>query len=242
MNNLISQIKSKHNFNKNKSDKLLQEYEKFLVIRNGKNNFKPTDNVRLIWKQHILDTKHYADYCNKKFGKILHYNPNEDEESEEENDEEKSEDESEDESDEEGSEEENENNSDIQLIIKTLTGKSIYINCGTRDTAYSLKVKIQALEGIPPDQLRLIVKKKYSDIELRDDSLETLYDILPKILCKKAELIKTKWFNNERIMSDYYYQSQCNNTREEMRDKNSLDCYNIKNDPVIYLTLRGRGC
>ena len=74
------------------------------------------------------------------------------------------------------------------------------------------------------------------------DSLETLYNILPKILHEKAELIKAKWFDNERIMSDYYRQSHCNNTREEMRDEYSLDHYNIKNDPIIHLTLRRRGC
>ena len=115
INNLISQIKSKHNFNKNKLDKLLQKYEKFLVIRNAKNNSKPSDNVRLIWKQHILDTKHYADYCNKKFGKIVHYDPNEEYESEEEEEESDEEDISDED------EEYNKNNSNIQLVIKTLT-------------------------------------------------------------------------------------------------------------------------
>jgi len=44
----------------------------------------------------------------------------------------------------------------MQIIVKTLTGKSIPIEVEPTTTVHQLKLQIQAREYIPPDQQRLI--------------------------------------------------------------------------------------
>ena len=47
-----------------------------------------------------------------------------------------------------------------QIFVRTLTGKTMAVDVETTDTVESLKAKIQAREGIPADQMRLVFAGK----------------------------------------------------------------------------------
>lgn len=74
MEALKTQLINNHSMNVNMADTAIYEYEKFLILTNICENSYPTKNIDTIWTTHILNTKHYYDYCNNNFSHTIHRN------------------------------------------------------------------------------------------------------------------------------------------------------------------------
>ena len=120
----------------------------------------------------------------------------------------------------------------MQIFVKTLTGKTISLDVESGQTIREVKALLQAKEGIPPDQQRLV----FAGMDLLLEHLSKQLNALEITPCSEA-------YNNPALMADIRAQLTCDICGTVgCTTEYTLAHYNIQKESNLHLVLRLRGC
>ncbi|XP_066455602.1 polyubiquitin-like [Eleutherodactylus coqui] len=147
----------------------------------------------------------------------------------------------------------------MKIFVKTLTGKKITLEVEPSDTIASVKHKIQNIEGIPPDQQRMMFADreldnaktlhhynisrgstlsifrpvKFYQITINMEILKNKTMILKVLTSDTIKDVKAKIQDKEGIPAD---QQRLKFNDRELDNKHTLNHYNIQDKATLYLT------